>query len=81
MRVVTVSRGSAKCQAYDSAVDILVEFAPGANTFDAFMHLSFFVDQDLIQSEPFIMMGKPVIAGTRITVERCASPAPGSRAV
>ena len=25
--------------------------------------------QDLIQSEPSIMMGKPVIAGTRITVE------------
>jgi uncharacterized protein (DUF433 family) len=24
---------------------------------------------DLIQSEPSIMMGKPVIAGTRITVE------------
>jgi uncharacterized protein (DUF433 family) len=27
------------------------------------------VSEDLIQSDPAIMMGKPVIAGTRVTVE------------
>jgi uncharacterized protein (DUF433 family) len=27
------------------------------------------VSEDLIQSHPSIMMGKPVIAGTRVTVE------------
>ena len=27
------------------------------------------MDSELIQSDPTIMMGKPVVAGTRITVE------------
>ena len=27
------------------------------------------MDSELIQSDPAVMMGKPVVAGTRITVE------------
>ena len=32
-------------------------------------HGAIYLNMDLIRSDPAIMMGKPVIAGTRITVE------------